>query len=69
MEHCLSSKLCAKLGIMGIKTYELIKPSFQDEAIGRTQVSVWVSFTEHDRTYTKWRASKSKDSVAAKYVI
>ena len=54
---------------MGIKTYELIKPSFQDEAFGRTQVSVWVSFTEHDRTYTKWRASKSKDSVAAKYVI
>ena len=48
---------------MGIKTYELIKTSFQEEAIGRMQVFVWVSFTEHDRTYTKWRASKSDDGL------
>jgi hypothetical protein len=24
---------------------------------------VWVNFTEHDRTYTKWRASKSDDGL------
>jgi hypothetical protein len=35
MEHCLSNKLCAKHEIMGIKTYELIETSFQEEAIGQ----------------------------------
>jgi len=38
MEHCLSNKLCAKLEIMEIKAYELIKTSFQEEAMGCTQV-------------------------------
>jgi hypothetical protein len=71
MEHCLSSKLCAKLEIMGIKTYELIKTSFKEEAMGFMQVFVWVCVTEHDHTYTRSgkHPLKSNYGVVAKYVI
>jgi len=68
MEHCLFNKLHAKLEIMGIKTYEL----YQEEAIGRIQVTVWVCFNEHDRTCTEsgkhpvmWCGSKVREMVRA----
>jgi len=49
---------------MGIKN-KLIATSFQEDAVGRMQVFVWVCFTEHDCTCTesgehpvKWCGSK-----------
>jgi hypothetical protein len=68
----LPNKLCAELEIKGIRIYELTETSFQEEAIGRMQVSVSVCFTEHDCTCTesgehpvKWCGSKVGDLVRA----
>jgi hypothetical protein len=71
IELYLCDKFCAKLEIMGMKTYEMISTSFQEEAMGCMQVAVWVCFFEHDRIYTESgeHPAKSNDGVAVKYVI